>query len=120
MQFIRVSLLAAAAALLSTAAMAAQAPQGDAVRGKAAFESYGCYACHGYQGQGAGTGVKLAPGPRAWGAFSTFVRTTSAEMPPYTEKVLPTPALADIHAYLASIPASPNPASIPLLQQIGN
>jgi mono/diheme cytochrome c family protein len=121
MKALRVSLFVVVAGLLAgTAAMGAQAPQGDATRGKATFLRVGCWSCHGYEGQGAATGPKLAPGPRAWPAFSTFVRTTSGVMPPYTEKVVSTQDLADIHAYLASIPASPAPASIPVLQQLGN
>ena len=120
MKGLRVSLFVVAAGLVAgTAAMGAQAPQGNAARGKEAWVRVGCWSCHGYEGQGAATGPKLAPGPRAWAAFSTFVRTTSGVMPPYTEKVVSTQDLADIHAYLASIPAAPNPASIPVLQQLG-
>ena len=65
-----------------------------------------------------GVGPKLAPGPvRPWPVFSTFVRTTSGEMPPFTTHNLTDQELADIYAYLAAVPASPAPASIPLLQQ---
>ena len=110
----------AAGALAGAAAMAAQqAPQGDPVRGKEVFLSVGCWSCHGYEGQGANTGPRLAPGPRPYAIFSTFVRTTSADMPPYTEVVLPEQDLRDIHAYLSTIPPSPDPASTPLLQQLG-
>ena len=38
-------------------------------------------------------------------------------MPPYSEKVLPNGDLADIHAYLASIPKPTDYKSIPLLNQ---
>ena len=34
-------------------AQAAQAPAGDADTGKKLYVSHGCYACHGYEGQGA-------------------------------------------------------------------
>jgi hypothetical protein len=37
-------------------------------------------------------------------------------MPPYSEAVLSNEDLADIHAYLASIPKPLDPKSIPLLQ----
>jgi hypothetical protein len=43
------------------------------------------------------------------------VRTTSRQMPPYREAVLSNEALADIYAYLQSIPSSPDYKSIPLL-----
>jgi mono/diheme cytochrome c family protein len=109
----------AAALFAGAAAIGAPAPGGDPGKGKAAFLKYGCYTCHGYEGQGAAaTGKKLAPNPMAYAAFSAFVRTTSQQMPPFTAEILPEPDLMDIHAYLRTIPASPNAASIPLLQDI--
>jgi mono/diheme cytochrome c family protein len=108
------------AALIAGAAIGAPAPQGDPVKGRANLLKYGCYTCHGYEGQGAGaTGKKLAPNPLPYPAFSAFVRTTSGDMPPFTEKVLPEQDLIDIHAYFRSIPASPNPANIQVLKDIG-
>ena len=119
-RFIFASALISAALFAGAAAVGAPAPGGDAVKGKASFFKYGCYTCHGTEGQGAAaTGKKLAPNPMAYAAFSGFVRTTSRDMPPFTEQILPEPELADIHAYLRSIPASPNPATIPLLQEAG-
>ena len=109
-----------AALFAGAAAVSAPAPQGDAVKGKASFLKYGCYTCHGYEGQGAAaTGKKLAPNPLAYPAFSGFVRSTSRDMPPFTEQILPDQDLMDIHAYLRSIPPAPNPATIPLLQGAG-
>ena len=105
--------------LVALCAGAASAqPAGDAERGKAAFLRYGCYTCHGFEGQGV-PGRKLAPNPLPYSAFSNFVRTSPGEMPTFTQKVLPDQDLADIHAYLRSKPASPNPANIPLLQEAG-
>ncbi len=105
--------------LFAAAALAqAPAPQGDPERGKAAFLRIGCYTCHGYEGQGV-PGRRLAPNPLPYPAFSAFVRTSQGEMPTFTEKVLPEQDLIDIHAYLRSKPASPDPKSIPLLQQVG-
>lgn len=112
--------IVAAALSLSTAAFAAAAQQGDAVRGKETMARVGCWSCHGYEGQGGNTGPRLAPNPRPYAAFAAFVRTSSLNMPPYTERVLPEADLRDIHAYLSSIPAAPAAASIPLLQQLGN
>ncbi len=114
------SVVLSAALFAGAAAIGAPAPQGDAVKGKAAYTRYGCYTCHGTEGQGAAaTGKKLAPGPLAYAAFSGFVRTTSRDMPPFTETILPEQDLADIHAFLRTIPAAPNPATIPLLQEAG-
>src|SRR5207253_2111547 len=49
------------------------APKGDAANGKKIFASYGCYQCHGYEGQG-GVGARLAPKPLAYQAFAKYVR----------------------------------------------
>jgi ubiquinol-cytochrome c reductase cytochrome c subunit len=108
-----------AALLCASTAIAAQAPPpGDAERGKAAFLRVGCYTCHGFEGQGV-PGRKLAPNPLPYPAFSNFVRTSQGEMPTFTDKVLSDQDLADIHAYLRSKPASPNPSTILLLQEAG-
>ena len=107
-----------AAVCASAVALAAEAPPGDPERGKAVYLRIGCYTCHGYEGQGV-PGRKLAPNPLPWPAFSSFVRSSTGEMPTFTEKVLSNQELADIHAYLRSKPASPNPSTIPLLQQVG-
>jgi mono/diheme cytochrome c family protein len=112
------SSILAAVLCASTAAFAASAPEGDAVRGKAAFLRVGCYTCHGYEGQGV-PGRKLAPNPLPYPAFSNFVRTSPGEMPTFTPQVLSDQDLADIHAYLRSKPATPNPSTIPLLQDAG-
>jgi mono/diheme cytochrome c family protein len=116
MMFMRVwrGLAAGAAAGLLLASGCANAA--DAAKGKQAFVRAGCWQCHDYQGQG-GVGPKLAPEPMAYETFSAFVRTTSRQMPPYTEAVLPESDLADIYAYLQSMPKSPDPKSIPLLNQ---
>jgi len=116
---VRVVLAAIAAgtvALTSGSALAA----GDAAKGKAAFLKYGCWQCHGTQGQGSAItslGKVLAPDPLPWDTFSAFVRTTNRAMPPFSEKVLPNEDLADIYAYLSSIPKGKDYKSIPLLNQ---
>jgi mono/diheme cytochrome c family protein len=109
-----------AAAILNGAPViaAAPAPQGDMAKGKANFERVGCWECHGHQGQGGNAGVRIAdPVPLAWPAFLAWVRTTSGDMPPFTEKVLPTQDLVDIYAYLQSVPKAPDYRNIPLLAQ---
>jgi mono/diheme cytochrome c family protein len=89
----------------------------DAARGKILFtEKYGCYQCHGTQGQGSPvTGPRLAPNPIPFEALSAFVRTSSREMPPFREAVLPNEDLADIYAYLQSIKPGPDYKTIPML-----
>lgn len=87
----------------------------DADKGRAAFVKHGCYQCHGFVGQG-GVGKTLAPSPMPYEAFSTFVRNTGGAMPPYQKAILSDEDLADIHAYLGSIPKPADYKTIPLLR----
>jgi len=89
----------------------------SAEKGKTAFVQHGCWQCHGLQGQGGIAGKTLAPGPIAFEAFSAFVRSSNGPMPPYEEKILSKDDLADIYAYLESIPKPADAKSIPLLNQ---
>ena len=77
----------------------------------------GCWQCHGTIGQGAATGPKLTPDPLPFDALSSFVRTTNREMPAYREEVLSDADLADLYAYLKSIPKNHDPKTIPLLSR---
>ena len=95
---------------------AGTAPAGNAQNGKKIFSSYGCYQCHGFEAQG-GAGARLAPRPIAFAAFSKYVRQPTGEMPPYTSKVVSDKELADIYAFLQSIPQPPPVNSIPLLNK---
>jgi ubiquinol-cytochrome c reductase cytochrome c subunit len=92
-----------------------QTPAGDVTKGKATFLRVGCYECHGTAGQG-GTGPHLGPNPRSLESLIAFVRKPTG-MPAYSPKVLSDADIADIRAYLASVPAPPAVASIPLLNQ---
>jgi mono/diheme cytochrome c family protein len=102
--------------VLSLAAQIPPAPAGNAETGKRLFNSVGCFQCHGYEAQGGG-GARLAPNPIAFAALSKYVRAPSGQMPPYTTKVLSDPQLADIYAFLKSIPAPPAVESIPILNE---
>jgi len=99
-------------AIGSGAALAA-----DAARGKILFtQKYGCYQCHGTEGQGSAiTGPKLAPDPIPYDTLSAFIRTSSRNMPPFREQILPNADLEDIYAYLKSIPPAKDWKTIPLL-----
>ena len=113
MTFIR--LLAAVAAGLAISQGAALAASPD--KGKIAYVKNGCWQCHGFVGQGGIAGPKLAPDPKPLEVFSAFVRYTNGPMPPYPEAVMSNADLADIHAYLRTIPKGPDYKSIPLLNQ---
>ena len=110
------SLLGCVAMLASAGFVVAQSA-GNAGNGKTLFSKYGCYECHGTQGQGTTAGARLAPKPIALAALIAYVRKPGGQMPPYTAKVVSDAELGDIRAYLATIP-EPMPAkSIPLLNQ---
>ena len=116
-QMFRVALAAVAAGVIlgHGAAIAA-----DATKGKAAFMKYGCWQCHGTEGQGSAitsAGKVLAPDPMPLETFVAFVRSTDRAMPPYSEKILPNEDLADMHAYLSTIPKPKDAKNIPLLSQ---
>src|SRR5438552_9244579 len=91
------------------------APAGNVENGKKLFTQYGCYQCHGYAAQG-GVGPRLAPRLLAFAAFSKYLRQPAGEMPPYTAKVLSNSQLADVYAFLRSLPPPPPVDSIPLLK----
>jgi ubiquinol-cytochrome c reductase cytochrome c subunit len=93
----------------------AQALAASAEKGKTLFITYGCFGCHGTIGQGGNAGPKIAPDPMPYEAMANFIRTTTRQMPPYREAVLPNEDLADIYAYLQSVPKSPDYKTIPLL-----
>jgi ubiquinol-cytochrome c reductase cytochrome c subunit len=85
----------------------------NAATGKQLFVKYGCYQCHGRQGQGSSAGVRLAPEPMPFASFARYVRQPRGEMPPYTAKVVTDREIADIHAYLRAVARPPSVASLP-------
>jgi mono/diheme cytochrome c family protein len=89
----------------------------NAENGKALFQTYSCYACHGYAGHGSGNGPRLVPRRQPLPAFTAFLRRP-VRMPPYSAKVMSDAQAADLWAYIGTLAASPPAASIPLLKQL--
>jgi len=89
----------------------------DVAKGKTAYIQQGCWQCHDFAGEGASTsgGTVLARTALPLDAFKTFVRTTSGAMPPYRPALVSDDDLADIYAYLQSLPAPKPVSEIPLL-----
>jgi len=116
-----VLLLAAAAANPQAPAPAAtSSTTGDANHGKELFMKYTCYGCHGFSGQN-GNGARLVPMRFPQAGFIAYVRNPprANQMPSYSPKVLVDNDLADIYAYLKTLPDSaPPPASVAILSQI--
>ncbi len=102
---------------LSSVVFAQGAPGGDSERGKILYESTGCYECHGFVGQGGAPGPTIAP-PMAFEPFVFQLLQPRQVMIPYSETVLSDQDAADIYSYLVSVPPPPDPASIPLLQNL--
>jgi len=101
MHSLRLRALAAITSGLVLIATAAAA--GPAEKGKAAYVKHGCWQCHGFDG------------PMPLEGLKAFVRNSNGAMPPYQKAILPDEDLADIYAYLKSMPKGPDPKSIPLL-----
>jgi ubiquinol-cytochrome c reductase cytochrome c subunit len=99
------------------ALFAQQQPKGNAENGKRLFTAYACYQCHGYLGQGSNAGARIAPKPLALAAMLKYIRKPTGVMPPVTAKVVSDAEVADIHAYLETIPAPPDVKTIKLLNQ---
>ena len=111
------SLVTASVFAQAQAAAPAQQPSPETVEeGKKLFTSYGCYQCHGYEGQGGAAGPRIGPRALPYAGFGRYVRRPVGQMPPYTTRVLADADLEKIYAYVQSRPA-PKPASdIPLLK----
>jgi mono/diheme cytochrome c family protein len=113
------------AALLVSGAASAQNATGDAARGKDLFGAKNmCYTCHGWDGHG-GSGAVLSGMKMNQTAFMAYVRSGGAgtagvggRMPSYSVKVIPDKDLADIYAYIKTLPGSPAAKDIPALKQI--
>jgi len=104
-------------AALAITASAQEAPNGDVERGREAYADYGCWQCHGTTGAGGGwQGPKIAPTPIPYAAFAYQIRTPRAIMPHYAAQLLSDAQVADIYAYLRSIPVGRSAEEIELLR----
>lgn len=130
-------LLAAAGVALWFGGARAQPPgrhvaalTGDAVRGKRLYTAYHCYACHGYTGE-TGTAPRLNPLRLGQAAFIAYLRNPATNyrdepsvygvMPPYAQDEVTNQDLADVYAYLKSLPSySPPLKDIHLLDEAGD
>ena len=111
------------AAVVSSATSIAQtpastAPPGNSDSGKRLYEKHTCFFCHGTAGQGGTDGARLAVVARNLQSFTRYVRQPSGRMPAFTDKILSDQELADIFAYVRSLPAAKAVKDIPLLDQL--
>jgi mono/diheme cytochrome c family protein len=105
--------------LTGICAFAQQAtPASNVDNGKKQFVRAGCWECHGYAGQGGRDGARLADTALTTAQLTRYVRKPTGAMPAYIDKVMTDQELADIWAYLKSMPAPKAAKDIPLLNEL--
>jgi mono/diheme cytochrome c family protein len=115
------SLLAGAALACGAFALpvaAQEAPKGDAANGKRIYLATGCFMCHGRVGQGGaynGPAPVLAKTEMPYEGFKGQLRQPSQDMPAYSEAVMSDQQIADIYAFVQSLPGRRDPKSIAIL-----
>ena len=105
--------LMAGPAMAQTPAPASAA--GNAENGKKLYVTYFCWSCHGSSGRAGGAAPAITPSTRSAEDLIKYVRKPKGAMPPYTSKSISDRDLADIAAFLRTIPKDPDPKTIPLL-----
>ena len=103
--------------LLASAALA-QTKAPDTANGKRIFLRNGCYQCHGTVGQGGLAGPRLAQTKLTVAGFTAYLRNPPpGSMPPFRAKVMSEQEIADVYAYVQSVPPPVPLANIPILNQ---
>ena len=90
-------------------------PPATRTHGKRLYEKKTCFFCHGTAGQGSLDGARLAVVARNLQSFTRYVRQPAGRMPAFTDKILTDQELADIFAYVRSLPQAKAVKDIPLL-----
>jgi len=106
-----------AAGALATA-RAQNAPQGDAAHGKQVYLRDACFTCHGRSGQGGaynGPAPVLAHTALPFDGFKGQLRNPANDMPAYSDAVLSDKDIADIYAFVESLPGPGSPKDHPIL-----
>ena len=105
--------------LAGTVARAQQpAPAANVESGKKHYLRAGCWECHGYAGQGGRDGARIADTALSTAQLTRYVRRPTGAMPAYIDKVMTDQELADIWAYLKSMPPAKAAKEIPLLNEL--
>jgi mono/diheme cytochrome c family protein len=115
--FMCLALAGCAVAVSLSAQQQGQAIAGDAARGQPLFaDTFNCYACHGFDAQSGER--RLVPLNYTQEGFITFVQSSPLpNMPAFPDASAQ--QLADIYAYIRTIPAdAPALGDVPLLRDI--
>src|SRR6516162_9487367 len=95
-------------------ARAENSPKGDVINGKRVYLAVG----HGRSGQGGaytGPAPILARTALPFDGFKALIRDPSNNMPAYSDTLLSDKDIADIYAFLQSLPGSRSPKDISIL-----
>jgi mono/diheme cytochrome c family protein len=120
--FASIGVMALAVATLSAGAfviaLAQDVPRGDAANGRRIYLAVGCFTCHGRSGQGGaytGPAPILARTALPFVGFKALIRDPSNDMPAYSDAVLTDQDIADVYAFLESLPGPRSPKDISIL-----
>ena len=118
----QIAQLACAVTVFSAAALtmaqAQDAPPGDAANGKRLYLADGCFTCHGRAGQGGaynGPAPVLASTALPFDGFKGQIRNPVNDMPAFSSANLSDKDIADIYAFVRSLPGSRSAKDIPIL-----
>jgi mono/diheme cytochrome c family protein len=118
-QIARIALAAALFAVYAPiAAQAQDAPLGDAAHGKSLFLTDGCFTCHGRSGQGGaynGPAPILAKTALPFDGFKSQIRNPVNDMPAFSDALLSDKDIADIYAFVQSLPGRGSAKDIAIL-----
>jgi len=115
---VKVLAVAAIGAAALTAATAQDAPNGDAANGKRLYLADRCFTCHGRVGEG---GAYNTPAPilahtaLPFQGFEGQIRNPVNDMPAFPPALLSDKDIADIYAFVRSLPGPGSPKDFPLL-----
>jgi mono/diheme cytochrome c family protein len=94
------------------------APSGDVAKGKKIFLTIGCFTCHGRSGQGGaynGPAPILAHTMLPFDGFKGQIRNPANDMPAFSNAVLSDQDVADIYAFVESLPGAGSVKDHPIL-----
>jgi mono/diheme cytochrome c family protein len=117
-KFTRIAVIVAATLGAVSIAAAQDAPKGDTANGKKVFLADGCFTCHGRAGQGGaynGPAPILAHTALPFDAFKNQLRNPADDMPAYSDAVVSDQQIADIYAFVQSLPGPTSPKDIAIL-----
>ena len=102
----------------SSLLQAQDAPPGDAGDGKRLYLADGCFTCHGRSGQGGAFNVpapSLAKIELPFDGFKAQLGDPANDMPAYSTAVLSDQEIADMYAFVQSLPGARSAKDISIL-----